>query len=91
MRRAAMRRGEDVSAGGGRGSEASAPPPSTLPTIDPAWDETAFASRPAPRRAGKLDAADAKAAFDEIVEVVGFGMPAGGGFSAGLLAGLRQG
>ena len=29
--------------------------------------------------------------LDEIVKVVGFNMPSGGGFSAGLLAGLKQG
>ena len=40
---------------------------------------------------GKIDAEDAKVAFDEIIKVVGFNMPSGGGFSAGLLAGLKQG
>ena len=40
---------------------------------------------------GKIDVEDAKVAFDDIMQVVGFNMPSGGGFTAGVLAGLKQG
>ena len=40
---------------------------------------------------GKVDQEDAKAGYDKIMEVVAFGLPAGGGFGAGFIGGLRSG
>ena len=40
---------------------------------------------------GKIDVEDAKVAFDDIMQVVGFNMPSGGGFTAGVVAGLAKG
>ncbi len=38
---------------------------------------------------GKFDAEDFKHAYDKVVDVLGYQMPAGGGFTAGLIMGLR--
>jgi uncharacterized membrane protein (Fun14 family) len=38
---------------------------------------------------GKIDQEDLKIAFDKAQSVLGYHMPTGGGFSAGLLLGLR--
>lgn len=40
---------------------------------------------------GKIDQEDAKAASSKILEVLQYNMPAGGGFAAGFVGGLRSG
>eukprot|EP00542_Grammatophora_oceanica_P017442 CAMPEP_0194029650 /NCGR_PEP_ID=MMETSP0009_2-20130614/3325_1 /TAXON_ID=210454 /ORGANISM="Grammatophora oceanica, Strain CCMP 410" /LENGTH=189 /DNA_ID=CAMNT_0038669379 /DNA_START=66 /DNA_END=635 /DNA_ORIENTATION=+ len=40
---------------------------------------------------GKVDAGDAELAKEKLMSVIGFNMPAGGGFGVGFLAGLRSG
>ena len=40
---------------------------------------------------GKIDHNDAKVGMDEIQKVLEFGLPAGSGFGAGFLGGLRSG
>lgn len=38
---------------------------------------------------GKVDIEDVKYAQQKLIDVLGYNMPAGGGFTAGLLAGLK--
>jgi len=38
---------------------------------------------------GKVDEQDLNVAMDEVLQVLQFGMPSGGGFAAGFVAGLR--
>ena len=40
---------------------------------------------------GKVDAADRKIAVDKVMSVLQYNMPAGGGFAAGFIGGLRSG
>ena len=39
---------------------------------------------------GKVDTSDAKIAKDQVLKVLQFNMPAGGGFVAGFVGGLRN-
>jgi uncharacterized membrane protein (Fun14 family) len=39
---------------------------------------------------GKIDIQDAKILFDKVNDIVGYNMPAGGGFTSGLIFGLRS-
>jgi uncharacterized membrane protein (Fun14 family) len=40
---------------------------------------------------GELDKDDAKVAYSKILKILQYNMPAGGGFGAGFLGGLRSG
>jgi len=40
---------------------------------------------------GKVDSEDAQLAYNKIQEVLQYSVPAGGGFGAGFIAGLRRG
>lgn len=40
---------------------------------------------------GKVDAEDGKIVFNKIMKVLEFNLPAGGGFAAGFVGGLRSG
>ena len=40
---------------------------------------------------GKIDQEDARVGYDRLMEVITLGIPAGGGFGAGFIGGLRSG
>ena len=40
---------------------------------------------------GKVDSKDAMLAYDKLERVLGYNMPSGGGFAAGLVMGLKSG